>query len=161
MSMRKTGNLEKAIQEKKEELLSRQIEYQSLEKELARLHQRESALNEALLELKINQDQEVYLPEDYQAGIENRLKLRSFTSAEEGLLFDLGLKLHEFLLEKKKIRPNRNTFDRLDQIETMMNLYSSKIHKVKNDETLDEPERDLKLEYWQRLRDRDIQVLEG
>ena len=49
---------------------------------------------------------------------------------------------------------------RINQIETVMDLYGEKIRKVKHDDALDEEERQMKVEYWMRLRDRDINELE-
>ncbi len=50
--------------------------------------------------------------------------------------------------------------ERINQMETVIDLYSQKIKTVKADETLDEDEREAKIDYWQRLRDRDISRLE-
>lgn len=49
---------------------------------------------------------------------------------------------------------------RINQMETLMDLYGEKIHRVKNDDSLDDEERQMKIEYWLRLRDRDIAELE-
>ncbi|CAM2005285.1 hypothetical protein APED_01360 [Acanthopleuribacter pedis] len=50
---------------------------------------------------------------------------------------------------------------RINQIETIMDLYGEKIRKVKQDGLLDDEEQLMKVEYWIRLRDKDIQELEG
>ena len=50
---------------------------------------------------------------------------------------------------------------RINQIETIMDLYGEKIRKVQEDESLDLDEKQLKVDYWVQLRERDIQELQG
>ena len=49
---------------------------------------------------------------------------------------------------------------RINQIEIIIDHYSERIKKVKEDKNLDETERENKLKYWLRLRDRDIDRIE-
>jgi hypothetical protein len=49
----------------------------------------------------------------------------------------------------------------IDEAETIIDLYGEKINRVKLDESLDEEEREEKIEYWKRLRDRHISQIEG
>lgn len=49
----------------------------------------------------------------------------------------------------------------IDEAETIIDLYGEKINRVKLDESLDEEEREEKIEYWRRLRDRHISQIEG
>lgn len=49
---------------------------------------------------------------------------------------------------------------RINQIETILDLYSEKIAKVSKDKSLEEEEKEEKKEFWRRLRDRDITKLE-
>lgn len=49
---------------------------------------------------------------------------------------------------------------RINQIETILDLYSEKIAKVSKDKSLDEDEKEEKKDFWRRLRDRDITRLE-
>lgn len=48
---------------------------------------------------------------------------------------------------------------RLDQIEVIMDLYTEKIRRVRESH-LDPDEQELKIDYWIRLRDKEIQALE-
>lgn len=50
--------------------------------------------------------------------------------------------------------------ERLNQIEVVLDLYDEKIRRVRKDTVLDEIERAEKIEYWKRLRDRDIALIE-
>ncbi len=49
---------------------------------------------------------------------------------------------------------------RVNQIETLIDLYGKKMQRVRNDENLDEEDRDNKLANWERLMERDISRLE-
>jgi hypothetical protein len=42
-----------------------------------------------------------------------------------------------------------------------MNLYSEKIQRVRDDETLDDEEREEKIAYWRDLRNRQIADIQG
>ena len=50
---------------------------------------------------------------------------------------------------------------RMNQVEALLDMYSAKISRVKNDVSLDEGEKAMKIEYWKRLRDRDVTNLGG
>lgn len=50
--------------------------------------------------------------------------------------------------------------ERLNQIEAILDMYDEKIRKVRKDDSLAEEEREDKIEYWKRLRDRDIAMIE-
>lgn len=50
--------------------------------------------------------------------------------------------------------------ERINQIESVLDLYTEKQATVKADTTLDEDTRATKLAYWQRMQDRDIARLE-
>lgn len=49
---------------------------------------------------------------------------------------------------------------RINQIESVMDLYTEKIRRVKQDHTLDDDEQQMKIDFWIRLRDKDIQEIE-
>ena len=49
----------------------------------------------------------------------------------------------------------------VNSIEGVIDLYTRKIQKVKRDDGLDDDERDIKIEYWQRLMDKQVAELEG
>jgi len=54
-----------------------------------------------------------------------------------------------------------NDLYRINQIETIFDLYAEKISKVKNNDNLDSDEKGKQIEYWNRLRDQEVSNLEG
>lgn len=100
-----------------------------------------------------------------------RHKLQVVESAEfqgenHSELVQLFISLKKSFLRNKLIEPDRleqilPDVLRINQIETIIDLYGEKIHTVKQNAALDEEERQMKIDYWIRLRDRDIQELEG
>ena len=98
-------------------------------------------------------------------------KLETITSEEfQGKNHSDLLKVHTALkesfqrnnlipLEKLEV-VSQSTFG-IDEAETIIDLYGEKINRVKLDESLDEEEREEKIEYWRRLRDRHISQIEG
>lgn len=85
---------------------------------------------------------------------------------EENQVFKLYTKLKEVLEKNSKIpiekkRMMSNDVIRLNQIETLMDLYGEKIARVQQDETINEDERQIKMNYWVSLRDKEIQDLQA
>lgn len=85
---------------------------------------------------------------------------------EENRVFDLHLKLKAMLqaaskipLEKRERIPEQHR--QLNQVETLIDLYSEKIRRVQNDEDLDDEEREEKIAYWRDLRNRQIGEIQG
>jgi len=50
---------------------------------------------------------------------------------------------------------------RLNQVEALMNLYTEKMSRVRNDMSLREEDRDTKIANWERLMERDIKKIEN
>lgn len=85
---------------------------------------------------------------------------------EENHVFKLYMKLKEVLEQNSKIplekkRMMSDDVIRLNQIETLMDLYGEKIARVEQDETINEDERQIKINYWVALRDKEIQDLQA
>lgn len=64
------------------------------------------------------------------------------------------------LIPPDKLLNVQQDVHRLNQVEIIMDLYDEKMRRVKKDTVLEEDERTEKIEYWRRLRDRDIAELE-
>lgn len=64
------------------------------------------------------------------------------------------------ILSPEKLHSITQDVHRINQIETLIDLYSEKIRRAKRDDDLDEDERETKVAYWQRLMDKEISDLE-
>lgn len=85
---------------------------------------------------------------------------------EENRVFDLYLKLQAALEAASKIPLKEREriaeqHKELNQVETLMNLYSEKIRRVRDDEDLDDEEREEKIAYWRDLRNRQVAAIQG
>lgn len=85
---------------------------------------------------------------------------------EENRVFDLYLKLQAALEAASKIPLKEREriaeqHKELNQVETLMNLYSEKIRRVRDDEDLDDEEREEKIAYWRDMRNRQIAAIQG
>lgn len=89
----------------------------------------------------------------------------NLTSELDSMLLFLFKKIEDIFEAAGKKAPSQlstviNDSIRINQIETILDLYSEKIAKVRNDDTLHEDEQEEKIEFWRRLRDRDVSRLE-
>lgn len=89
----------------------------------------------------------------------------NLTSELDSMLLFLFKKIEDIFEVSGKKTPAQlstviNDSIRINQIETILDLYSEKIAKVRNDNALHEDEKEEKIELWRRLRDRDISRLE-
>jgi len=75
------------------------------------------------------------------------------------VLRDASLKNNSIPLEK--LANVSEDVKRINQMETIIDMYTNKINQAKNDETLDEEMRDTKVSNWERLMERDIARLEA
>ena len=76
-----------------------------------------------------------------------------------GELKDL-FKTHEIGDLEKQTQASAK-MQRINEYETVMNAYDRKMNSVRQDSSLDEEDRAEKLEYWKRLRERDITEFES
>lgn len=84
----------------------------------------------------------------------------------EGKLFELHLKVKEALEKNGKVRIDRKESVaedalRLHQVESLLDIYSEKIKRVRDDEELDDEEKDDKIAYWKSLRDKQVSDIQG
>jgi len=91
------------------------------------------------------------------------------TNVEKGqksLLYELYLTLKSYLQDVEEIPLDRldavqDDVLRINQIETILDVFSQKIMAVKHDPSIDEEERDFQLDYWVRDREQHIQDVES
>ncbi len=65
------------------------------------------------------------------------------------------------LVELQRLAAVPEDVNRINQIETIIDLYTLKMRRVNEDKTLSDDERDVKIASWQSLMEADIQVLGG
>lgn len=65
------------------------------------------------------------------------------------------------LVELQRLAAVPKDVNRINQIETIIDLYTLKMRRVNEDESLSEEEREMKLASWQALMEADIQALGG
>jgi hypothetical protein len=85
---------------------------------------------------------------------------------KENKFLTLYLKLKEILQKTSKIPLEQRLMVaddilRINQVETLIDVYSEKIKKVKQDESLQEEEKEEKIETWKRLQEKHISEIEG
>jgi multidrug resistance efflux pump len=93
-------------------------------------------------------------------------RLEEDTIKGDNKFLTLYLKLKEILQKTSKIpleqRPVvADDILRINQVETLIDVYSEKIKKVKQDESLQEEEKEEKIETWKRLQEKHISEIEG
>ena len=65
------------------------------------------------------------------------------------------------LVELQRLAAVPEDVNRINQIETVIDLYTLKMRRVNEDKTLSDDERDVKIASWQSLMEADIQALGG
>lgn len=125
---------------------------------------REKLINDVSKKFK-NLSLETPFSELSQMLVTKASKTEAITDKESELLIALWIAL-EGLFERSghqelsRLIEIDSDHKRLNQIETLMDLYSAKIKKVKLDENIvDEDERTQKITYWEQIRDKQIQEL--
>jgi hypothetical protein len=65
------------------------------------------------------------------------------------------------LIEPEKLKNISEDTFRINQYEALIDLYAEKIRRVKEDPSLDDDDIAAKIEFWERLRDKEISQIEG
>ena len=125
---------------------------------------REKLINDVSEKFK-NLSLETPFSEICQILLTKTSKTESITDKESELLIELWLSLEGLFKrsghqELSRLIEIDSDHKRLNQIETLMDLYSEKIKKVKLDDNIvDDEERTQKITYWEQIRDKQIQEL--
>jgi len=170
---KETGSLAKQAEAKKAEEERKRAEAERLKAEEERKKNQAEAKKEtarlAAAEIeRQNKLKEYPLSAHIDAFIQQAETLERWIAdgEEENRVFDLYLHLQAALqsaskipLEKRERIPEHHK--QLNQVETLMDLYSEKIQRVQEDEALDDEEREEKKAYWRDLRNRQIAEIQG
>lgn len=102
----------------------------------------------------------------FRGFLENDAELDDLIGENQGEMVQLYRAMHDAFERKGLIAINRlatvpKDVHRINQIETIIDLYSLKIKRVKEDENLSDDERQRKVEAWKHLMEKDVEALGG
>jgi len=96
----------------------------------------------------------------------NTFEKKDFQAANSDVLLELAVKLNDSFKRQGLVTPLQaeevpDHLKHINNIESIIDLYTQKMQRVKVDEALDDEEREMKLENWQRLMDKQVAEMEG